>query len=116
MSNNASDDLIVSPVSHGTTGMLQLSNGVPIRIEVPVAARIKAGQHLLNASYVRSRAFSDLNDLNQFFGNLAQPVIEPDARRRLPFDAPADSCFGAIAARETDSRTGLRSAWVSVFS
>src|SRR5262249_17475567 len=46
------------------------------------------GDLLLNASYVRSRAFGDLNDLNQFFGNLAQPVIQPDARGRLSFDAP----------------------------
>jgi hypothetical protein len=43
---------------------------------------------VLNASYVRSRAFGDLNDFNQFFGNLAQAVIQPNARGRLPFDAP----------------------------
>jgi hypothetical protein len=53
-----------------------------------VTARYQLAHHLLNASYVHSRAFGDLNDLNQFFGNLAQPVIQPDARGRLPFDAP----------------------------
>ena len=97
---NTSDDIIVSPVSHGATGILQLSNrGSDSYREFQVAARIKAGQHLLNASYVRSRAFGDLNDLNQFFGNLAQPVIEPDARGRLPFDAPNRFLFwGTIAA------------------
>jgi len=64
-----------------------------------VAARIKVGQTLLNASYVRSRAFGDLNDLNQFFGNLAHPVIEPDARGRSAFDAPNRFLFwGTIAA------------------
>ena len=53
-----------------------------------MAARYKFGQSVLNASYVRSRAYGDLNDINQFFGNLAQPVIQPDAQGRLPFDAP----------------------------
>ena len=97
---NTSNDLIVSPISHGTTGILELSNrGSDSYREFQVAARIKAGQHLLNASYVRSRAYGDLNDLNLFFGNLAQPVIEPDARGRLPFDAPNRFLFwGTIAA------------------
>ena len=97
---NTSDDFIVSPISHGTTGILELSNrGSDSYREFQVAARMKAGQHLLNASYVRSRAYGDLNDLNLFFGNLAQPVIEPDARGRLPFDAPNRFLFwGTIAA------------------
>jgi hypothetical protein len=42
----------------------------------------------LNASYVRSKAYGDLNDFNQFFGNNAVAVIEPNTRGRLPFDAP----------------------------
>ncbi|HTQ59724.1 MAG TPA: TonB-dependent receptor [Candidatus Solibacter sp.] len=97
---NTSDDIIVSPVSQGTTGILELSNrGSDSYREFQVAARFKAGQHLLNASYVRSRAYGDLNDVNQFFGNLAQPVIDPDSRGRLPFDAPNRFLFwGTIAA------------------
>jgi hypothetical protein len=86
---NTSDDLIVAPVSEGTAGTLALSNrGSDSYREFQVAARYKIGQSVLNASYVRSRAYGDLNDVNQFFGNLAQPVIQPDARGRLPFDAP----------------------------
>jgi Carboxypeptidase regulatory-like domain len=86
---NTSNDFVVSPLSGGTTGVLRLSNGgADSYREFQVAARYKVRQHLLNASYVRSRAFGDLNDLNQFFGNLAQPVIQPNARGRLPFDAP----------------------------
>ena len=96
---NTSNDLIVSPVARGTTGVLELSNnGSDSYREFQVAARFKLRQSLLNASYVRSRAFGDLNDLNQFFGNLAQPVIQPDARGRLPFDAPNRFLFwGSIA-------------------
>jgi outer membrane receptor protein involved in Fe transport len=86
---NTSKDFVVSPLSQGTTGVLALSNrGGDSYREFQVTGRYKVGKLLLNASYVRSRAFGDLNDLNQFFGNLAQPVIQPDARGRLSFDAP----------------------------
>jgi hypothetical protein len=86
---NTSDDFIVSPFSQGTNGVLGLSNrGADSYREFQLTGRYRVGDLLLNASYVRSRAFGDLNDLNQFFGNLAQPVIQPDARGRLSFDAP----------------------------
>jgi len=85
---NTTNDFVVSTVSSGTTGALGLSNrGSDSYREFQVTARYQLAHHLLNASYVHSRAFGDLNDLNQFFGNLAQPVIQPDARGRLPFDA-----------------------------
>ena len=97
---NTSNDFIVSPVVKGTAGVLELANsGFDSYREFQATARFKARQHLLNFSYVRSRAYGDLNDLNQFFGNLAQPVIQPDARGRLPFDAPNRFLFwGSIAA------------------
>jgi Carboxypeptidase regulatory-like domain/TonB dependent receptor-like, beta-barrel len=83
------NDFVVSPLLAGTTGVLRLSNnGSDSYREFQVACRYKIRQSVLNASYVRSRAFGDLNDFNQFFGNLAQPVIQPNARARLPFDAP----------------------------
>jgi hypothetical protein len=86
---NTARDFIVSPVSSRATGSLDLSNsGSDSYREFQLAAQYKVHQSVLNASYVRSRAFGDLNDFNQFFGNLAQPVIQPNARGRLPFDAP----------------------------
>ncbi|HXO34774.1 MAG TPA: carboxypeptidase regulatory-like domain-containing protein [Candidatus Acidoferrales bacterium] len=86
---NTANDFIVSPVSTGNTGAFELSNrGSDSYREFQVAGRYKFRENLLNASYVRSRAFGDLNDFNQFFGNLAQAVIQPDARGRLPYDAP----------------------------
>lgn len=42
----------------------------------------------LSLSYVRSRSFGDLNDYNGFYGNFRQPVIRPNERGRLAFDAP----------------------------
>jgi TonB dependent receptor/Carboxypeptidase regulatory-like domain len=86
---NTARDFIVSPVSSRTTGTLDLFNGGSDSYrEFQLAAQYKVHQSVLNASYVRSRAFGDLNDFNQFFGNLAQPVIQSNARGRLPFDAP----------------------------
>jgi hypothetical protein len=40
------------------------------------------------ASYTRSSAVGDLNDFNRFFGNIEDPVLSPDARAALPWDAP----------------------------
>ena len=97
---NTARDFIVSPAASGRTGVLELSNrGSDSYREFQVAARYQLGRHTLNASYVRSRAFGDLNDFNQFFGNLAQPVIQPNARGRLSFDAPNRFLFwGTLAA------------------
>jgi outer membrane receptor for ferrienterochelin and colicin len=97
---NTTRDFVVSPISSGATGILELSNrGSDSYREFQVAARYQLARHVLNASYVRSRAFGDLNDFNQFFGNLAQPVIQPNARGRLSFDAPNRFLFwGTLAA------------------
>jgi hypothetical protein len=97
---NTMKDFVVSPVVSGTTGILGLSNGGSDSYqEFQLAARYQVRQYLLNVSYVRSRAFGDLNDFNQFFGNLAQPVIQPDARGRLSYDAPNRFLFwGTVAA------------------
>jgi hypothetical protein len=39
-------------------------------------------------SYTRSSAVGNLNDFNSYFGNIENPVIRPDARGPLPWDAP----------------------------
>jgi len=86
---NTTNDFIVSPLGEGRSGILSLSNGGSDSYkEFQATARYQIRHHILNASYVRSRAFGDLNDFNQFFGTLAQPVIQPNARGRLAFDAP----------------------------
>ena len=71
------------------TSALDLSNGGRSYYhEFQVTGRYKVRRATINASYVRSKAFGDLNDFNQFFGNNAAAVIEPDERGRLPIDAP----------------------------
>jgi len=37
---------------------------------------------------VRSSAVGDLNDFNPYFGNFENPIIRPNERSRLPWDAP----------------------------
>jgi hypothetical protein len=39
-------------------------------------------------SYTRSSAVGNLNDFNTYLGNIESPVIRPDARGPLPWDAP----------------------------
>jgi hypothetical protein len=96
---HTTDDFVISPVASGTKGVLELSNGGSSSYrEFQWTARYKLRNNIFNASYVRSRAFGDLNDLNQFFGNLAQPIIQPNDRGRLSFDAPNRFLFwGTIA-------------------
>jgi hypothetical protein len=84
-----SRDFTITPVVQGASGALSLSNkGSDTYKEFQVTARYRIRNNVVNASYVRSKTFGDLNDFNQFFGTLAQPVIQADARGRLSFDAP----------------------------
>jgi hypothetical protein len=86
---NTSRDFVITPRVSADDSVLELSNGgFNSYREFQVTGRYQLGRHLLNASYVRSKAFGDLNDFNQFFGNTQQVVIQPDQRARLPFDAP----------------------------
>jgi outer membrane receptor protein involved in Fe transport len=86
---NTVRDFVLTPLTFGPTGVLSLANrGSDFYREFQVTGRYQMGHTTLNASYVRSRAFGDLNDFNQFFGNNPQAVIQPNQRGRLPFDAP----------------------------
>ena len=46
------------------------------------------GADQIVASYTRSSAIGNLNDVNSYFGNIENPVIRPDAQGPLPWDAP----------------------------
>lgn len=98
---NTANDFVVTPVFAGPgSGVLSLSNGGSDSYrEFQVTTRYQLRRNVANFSYVRSKAFGDLNDFNQFFGTLAQPVIQPNEKGRLPFDAPNRFLFwGTIAA------------------
>jgi Carboxypeptidase regulatory-like domain len=93
-------EFFVNPISYGPTGILSLSNGGrDVYKEFQVTGRYRIHHSTLNASYVRSSAYGDLNDFNQFFGNDPQAVIQPNQRGRLNFDAPNRIlAWGEIAA------------------
>ncbi len=84
------DDFVLSTVDTGTgTGLITLSdNGGQSYKELQVGGRYQFHKQFINASYVHSRAYGDLNDFFQFFGNVAKPVIQPNGQGRLSFDAP----------------------------
>jgi len=83
-------EYILDPINSSTSAnMLSLSNaGKSHYRELQVTARYTFRHDELNASYVRSRAIGDLNDFNSYFGNFQNPIIRPNERSLLPYDAP----------------------------
>ncbi len=82
-------DFVVSPVAGAESGVISLSNnGSDSYREFQVTGRYQVPRATVNASYVRSRAYGDLNDPFVFIGNYPQAVIQPDAQARQLFDAP----------------------------
>jgi len=77
----------LDPIESG--GVLALSSrGSSLYKELQVTGRYQIRHSTINASYTRSKAYGDLNDFNQFFGNDPVAVIQANQRGRLPFDAP----------------------------
>jgi hypothetical protein len=97
---NTVHEFFLNPIADGPTGDLSLSDrGSDFYKEFQLTGRYRIHHSTLNASYVRSRAFGDLNDFNQFFGNDPQAVIQPNQSGRLNFDAPNRIlAWGEIAA------------------
>ena len=84
-----SHDFVVSPLVGGSSGFMELSNtGGQSYREFKIVGRYTTHGQAVNASYVRSRAYGNLNDFFQFFGNTPKSVIQPQAEGRLSFDAP----------------------------
>jgi len=82
-------DIIVSSIAQSQSGVIALSNaGSDSYREFQVSGRYELPRAALNGSYVRSRAYGDLNDPFLFIGNYPQAVIQPDQKGRLSFDAP----------------------------
>lgn len=100
LQRNTAHGYFFSTLASGPQGSLSLSNhGSDIYKEVQVTGLYRIRHSTLNVSYVHSRAYGDLNDFNQFFGNDPQAVIQPNQRARLDFDAPNRVlAWGEIAA------------------
>ena len=77
----------VNPIE--SAGLLSLSSrGGNLYKELQITGRYQIHHSTINASFTRSKAYGDLNDFNQFFGNDPVAVIQANQRGRLPFDAP----------------------------
>lgn len=86
---NTVRDFFVEPLQSADQGALYLFNTGRNRYrEFQLTARYLFRHHVVHGSYVRSSAIGDMNDFNQFFGNLPTPIIRANERGRVPFDAP----------------------------
>ena len=75
---NTVRDFVLDP--QAALGLLTLINdGHSFYREFQLTGRYKVKRGTLNASYVHSKAFGNLNDFNQFFGNDPVAVINPDS-------------------------------------
>ena len=82
------DDFVVSPVCIVSCILGLQNRGDQSYHEFQLQGRYRFRQHTLNASYVRSKAYGDLNDFFQFYGNLPKAVVQADGRGPLAYDAP----------------------------
>lgn len=94
---NTTRNFLLNPETTQQGDFLTLSNSGRDRYrEFEITSRYRLGSSTqLTASYVRSSAIGDLNDFNTIFGTIAEPVIRPNERSRLPFDAPNRFLFWA---------------------
>ena len=84
-------EFILNPIESQSMGsLLELANVGQSRYrEFQLTAQYKFRERdEFVASYVRSNALGDLNDFNSYFGNFGNPIIRPNERSRLPWDAP----------------------------
>jgi hypothetical protein len=83
-------EFYVNPLETGALGQLQLLNsGQATYREFLGMLRWRAAERTtLFASFVRSRTRGELNDYNQFFGNVPYPLIRPNQSGILSSDAP----------------------------
>jgi hypothetical protein len=71
-------------------GELRLeSSGTSKYWEFELTGRYLGGERRdLSVSYVRSRGEADLNNYDQFYGNLRNPIIRPNEHNLIPTDVP----------------------------
>lgn len=66
-----------------------MSTGTSGYWEFEITGRYLGGERRdLTVSYVRSRGFADLNNYDQFFGNLRNPIVKPNEHNLIPTDVP----------------------------
>lgn len=92
-------EFYVNPVQapNGNAQLQLLNNGTQNYREFLAMLRWQATERSsIYASYVRSRAYGELNDYNQFFGNFPYPLIRPNQYGPLSSDAPNRGLFWGV--------------------
>ncbi len=98
-SRNVHREFYVNPLQlpGGDAQLLLLNSGTQSYREFLVMLRWQAGERsTVHASYVHSRAYGDLNDYNQFFGNFPYPLIRANQYGPLSSDAPDRGLFWGV--------------------
>ena len=84
---------------NGTAQLQLLNNGSQSYREFLAMVRWQFGERSsITASYVHSRAYGELNDYNQFFGNFPYPLIRANQYGPLSSDAPNRGLFWGVIA------------------
>ena len=93
-------EFYVNPFETASIAQLQLLNsGRETYQEFLWMLRWRAGERsIFYASFVRSKARGELNDYNQFFGNIPYPLIRPNQSGILASDAPNRGLFWGVFA------------------
>jgi hypothetical protein len=87
----------VSPAAQQAAELQLLNSGHQNYDEFLAMLRWRPTERItIVGSYVRARASGELNDYNQFFGNLPYPLIRPNQYGPLPSDAPNRVLFWGI--------------------
>lgn len=88
LQRRGSHEYIVSP--DASLGELRLSSeGTSRYKELEATARYLGGQRRdLTVSYVWSRGTADLNNYDQFFGNIRNPIVRPNEHSLIGTDVP----------------------------
>ena len=65
------------------------STGTSRYWEVEATGRyLRGARSDVTVSYVRSRGFADLNNYDQFYGNVRNPIVRPNEHNLIPTDVP----------------------------
>jgi carboxypeptidase family protein/TonB-dependent receptor-like protein len=82
------DEYILEPdPAHGEVRLL--SNGRSQYWEFEMTGRYLGGERRdITVSYVRSHGAADLNNYDQFYGNLRNPILRPNEHSLIPTDVP----------------------------
>ncbi len=71
------------------TSLVLVTDGNSRYREGQVTARYQFhGQDQIVGAYTRSSSIGDLNDYNSFYGAIQKPIVRPNERGPLPWDAP----------------------------